>query len=144
MYNFLFLKLNRNFKHELSPSKPLFRSIQSLILGFSRNQSLAKQWRKFAHFFINFAYAAKYHLTQCSPTKQCAIRSTKQWGKIHSQWVFLSLSAFVFCAWKKTNHQLKKRRTGLPAVARSHLLPWPKFKLSNANELLPSWYLDWN
>ena len=32
MYNFLFLKSNRNFKHELSPSKPLSRSTQSLIL----------------------------------------------------------------------------------------------------------------
>ena len=32
-YNFLFLKLNRNFKHELSPSKPLLCSTQSLILG---------------------------------------------------------------------------------------------------------------
>ena len=29
-YNFLFLKLNRNFKHELSPSKPLLRSNLSL------------------------------------------------------------------------------------------------------------------
>ena len=83
-------------------------------LRFSRNQSLAKQWRKFAHFFINFAYAAKYHLTQCSPTKQCAIRSTKQWGKIHSERVFLYSSIFIFCTWKKTNHQLKKQRTGLP------------------------------
>ena len=29
-YNFLFLKLNRNFKHELSPPKPLLHSTQPL------------------------------------------------------------------------------------------------------------------
>ena len=33
IYNFLFLKLNRNFKQELSLSKPLLCSTQSLILG---------------------------------------------------------------------------------------------------------------
>ena len=62
---------------------------------------------------------------------------------ILKEYSYLRLSLF-FVHEKKTNHQLKKQRTGLPAVARSHLLPWPKFKLSNANELLPSWYLDWN
>ena len=33
IYNFLFWKLNRNFKKELSPSKPLLHSTQSPILS---------------------------------------------------------------------------------------------------------------
>ena len=37
IYDFLFLKLNGNFKHELSPSKPLLCITQSLILGFPVN-----------------------------------------------------------------------------------------------------------
>ena len=37
MYDFLFLKSNRNFEYELSPSKPFLHSTQSPILRLHYN-----------------------------------------------------------------------------------------------------------
>ena len=42
IYNFLFLKLNRNFKQELSPSKPLLHSTQSPILRVGTHYFLSE------------------------------------------------------------------------------------------------------
>ena len=46
-----FLKLNRNFKHELSPTKPLLRSTQSLILCCKVQISYVKTDRKWMSLY---------------------------------------------------------------------------------------------